>query len=512
VPTFEYCVGMILFHSTRLSWVLGSVVAQDVFQKESAFLAQRGLTMETVHPSEANLTAQTSSDDSWYKMIGPGDGTSNLCIDLPGGDARNGNPLWLWECNGHDTQTWVFSDYQLRFGQDETMCIDAGDQSDGMQLMLWECNGSPQQTWGYESGQILIAGGNACMDKWGDNWDSGQDLHVWECSGADNQQWGLFDTDQPNLYPAWPRDKCQFNTDPAWPAFATQADLENDQWWSVYFINVYGEIPTWGYPICPGAFQFLWQGAVKNSGVVTTDPIDCAPNAAPTYKGEGDELAEGSYYVNNAFLDAQEVFSFIYNSGLRGRHVPRNHWVEVIHTVFPGDIGVAWYYMAVGSGVWFNVGETAVYNDHADAMAIELNGACIDSGQNTWADVDPVSSIGATECENNKPKTGEEGTGFKPLWEAVLSQGRVSVQFLNHYDCTCGPQGDSSYKYDRHCPTEIVDLQDTDAENPCSNLLRGGWEAGKDCGCNRDFKSLTKNVDEKTGAFLYAGYSNCGAW
>ena len=29
-----------------------------------------------------------------------------FCIDLPGGDARNGNRLWLWECSGSDNQKW----------------------------------------------------------------------------------------------------------------------------------------------------------------------------------------------------------------------------------------------------------------------------------------------------------------------------------------------------------------------------------------------------------------------
>merc|ERR1719162_2248054 len=86
--------------------------------------------------------------ESWYKTITPSQNTS-LCLDLPGGDAHNGNMLWLWECQGVDSQIWVFNNYQVRYGANENFCIDAGEMEDGSQLMLWECNGVKQQTWGY---------------------------------------------------------------------------------------------------------------------------------------------------------------------------------------------------------------------------------------------------------------------------------------------------------------------------------------------------------------------------
>jgi len=496
---------MMPFHYMCLLWVLGPVVAQDLFEKGNTFLAQRGLTMQTVNPSETNLTAQVSvkSADTWYKNIGPGDGSFNLCVDLPGGDAFNGNRLWLWECNGKNSQIWVFDNFQIRYGMDENFCIDASDQSNGVQLWLWECNGNEQQTWAYgDDGMVYISGGSfsTCLDHFEGNYDNGQALHVWECSYADNQKWGLFDSDPPNFFPVWPEDNCQYDTG-VWPWFQTQQDLENDQWWSAYFTTVYGAIPTWGYPICPGAFQFLWQSAARDSGVAL-QPTDCAPNAAPTWKGEGDELSDGEYYINNAFLDAQQAFGFIYNSRLWGASVPRNNWVEVAHTVFSGDTGAVWYYMAVGSGVWFNVGNTAVYTDHADAMRDILGSGCVDQDWNTFADWEPVSSIGPTECEKS----------FDDLWPVAISRGFDSFQFTDHYDCTCGPQGDSSYKYDRRCPTEIVALQDKGgATEACSSLLRGGWGAGTDCNCDPNFISTTKDVDKSTGLTLSAGYSNCGA-
>jgi hypothetical protein len=134
--------------------------------------------------------------ESWYKTITPGD-NSNLCLDLPGDDASNFNQLWLWECNGQESQRWVFDNWQIRFGADESKCIDAGDMSDGMQLFLWDCNGQAQQTWGYDSdaARVYLAGTSTCLDYYSDWQSNGQPLHVWECTGMDNQEWSIWNID-----------------------------------------------------------------------------------------------------------------------------------------------------------------------------------------------------------------------------------------------------------------------------------------------------------------------------
>jgi alpha-galactosidase len=133
---------------------------------------------------------------SWYKTITPSSNT-NLCLDLPGDDASNGNQLWLWECNGQESQRWVFDNWQIRFGADESKCIDAGDMSDGMQLFLWDCNGYPQQTWGYDSdaARVYLASTSTCLDYYGDWQSSGQPLHVWDCTGDWNQEWSIWNID-----------------------------------------------------------------------------------------------------------------------------------------------------------------------------------------------------------------------------------------------------------------------------------------------------------------------------
>jgi len=136
---------------------------------------------------------------------------TNLCLDVPGGDTSNGNQLWLWECNGRESQRWHMDAVQIRYAPDESKCIDAGDMSDGTQLFLWDCNGQDQQKWTANDWaidgnpvQVYLAtpdefftddwatDGKTCLDYYGDWESNGQPLHVWECSGEPNQLWSLW--------------------------------------------------------------------------------------------------------------------------------------------------------------------------------------------------------------------------------------------------------------------------------------------------------------------------------
>lgn len=124
---------------------------------------------------------------------------TNLCLDVPGGDTSNGNQLWLWECNGRESQRWHMDAVQIRYAPDESKCIDAGDMSDGTQLFLWDCNGQDQQKWTANEWatdgnpvQVYLADTSTCLDYYGDWESNGQPLHVWECSGEPNQLWSLW--------------------------------------------------------------------------------------------------------------------------------------------------------------------------------------------------------------------------------------------------------------------------------------------------------------------------------
>lgn len=200
-------------------------------------------------------------------------------------------------------------------------------------------------------------------------------------------------------------------------------------------------------------------------------------------------MNNGDYFTSWSNLEAIDVFAYIYNPNLFGASVPEGYWTEVSHTQFPGDKGAVWYYMAVGSGVWFNVGKTAVYYDHHDAVGDFLGTECHDADQDHME-----HSYYPTECEKD----------FPPLIAAANSVGLDSIQFTNHYDCVCGPEGYSSFKYNRLCPTEFIALKDPNgAGKGCSWLLQGGWEASATCDCHEEFSSIN-NYGHRVS------YANCG--
>ena len=222
---------------------LGIAVAQDLFEQETKFLAQHGSAIQTVNPNGTSLSAHLEivSGESWWKTITPSE-NHMLCLDAPGGNAFNGNMLWLWECNGMDSQIWVFDHYQIRYGLDEKFCIDAREMQNGEQLMLWECNGDDQQTWGYDFDALRVYISNTAvrLDASEGDTSSGQPLHVWECNALSNQQWNLWDSGGPHFQQnVFPLDHCKYATGlyatGLWPSFKTQSDLQNDAYWSAYF-------------------------------------------------------------------------------------------------------------------------------------------------------------------------------------------------------------------------------------------------------------------------------------
>ena len=122
------------------------------------------------------------------------------CLDLPGGSAKAGALLQLWDCNGHSNQNWVFAagSYRIQPASDTSMCIDnLGGGKAGNQLGLWQCSGNANQKWGYDSGKhsIFLADStrdaSLCMDLPGDSTRNGNQIEVWGCNGLASQQWNL---------------------------------------------------------------------------------------------------------------------------------------------------------------------------------------------------------------------------------------------------------------------------------------------------------------------------------
>lgn len=127
---------------------------------------------------------------------------SGKCLDLPGGDASNGNVLWTWECDGGSaSQVWDWHDSKIHYAADPSYCLDlpGNDQTDGNRLWLWECSLlSPGQKWGYDqtAGTVWLASSeqdaSKCMDLVNGTED-GTPVQIWDCLDSITQEWQLDD-------------------------------------------------------------------------------------------------------------------------------------------------------------------------------------------------------------------------------------------------------------------------------------------------------------------------------
>merc|ERR1711879_174910 len=149
------------------------------------------------------------------------------------------------------------------------------------------------------------------------------------------------------------------------------------------------------------------------------------------------------------------------------------------------------YYMSVGSGVWINVGNTAVYKDHPDMVSDMIGKQCSDRADAAWGRPE-VRGGNHTECENN----------LLDVYSAARSQSIDTIQITGHNDCTCGPVGPSSERFNRQCYAEIMVVAQAPDLPVCSGTFKGGWEADDICACESLWVSNhTWGIDH---------YANCG--
>jgi len=120
-------------------------------------------------------------------------------LDLPQGNAVNGNRLWVQDCDASlDSQRWRFRNGQLMYAgaTDSEMCVDVINgfiPIDGQHLQLWKCNSGIQQRFEFNAatGHISVAGIlNFCMDLADGRESAGTPVQIWQCGSRDtNQLW-----------------------------------------------------------------------------------------------------------------------------------------------------------------------------------------------------------------------------------------------------------------------------------------------------------------------------------
>jgi len=457
-----------------------------------------------------------------------------FCLDLYGGSTTNGNKVQLWRCNGLANQKWIFDDYRIRPINDPNKCVDGGaGLQGGFGLIIWDCNGAKQQIFGYDSSNMRTiyltqsgaADASLCLDVAGGTMSEGAVIQTWSCNQCWNQQWKVIGpqshsmqasaptyedgiavrrfqnftrapsdgtgflaqkTDAsiqnppdggcpprqhnppvpapgPLAKPGWGVEgHCETGSNYGFPVFYKYSDL-NGSPWGAYYHMIYGEVPTTGYPICPYMLFLLYKPLLSLAGVQLPQAIStkCPTNA-------------GTPFAKMSGFPATD-WTWIYNPLLgrpQGDYVPKDTWIEVMHTAFSMDGSATWFYYTPGSGIYTWTGTTFAYNDHPDAVKDLLNGAACS---------DPPGQIGNNECQNN----------FEDMYKAAIKKGANTIQFKKHSDMQCDLNNNNDQ---RNMAIEVVDLggpgMTTCSGESGKTRFRAGWQAKYVCVCDNGQDSI----------------------
>lgn len=243
------------------------------------------------------------------------------------------------------------------------------------------------------------------------------------------------------------------------PIFHSELELRAAGW-APYFEAVYGEVPHSRYPICMGSFWFINQAALLAAEQL---PQGGQLNIDKCPRRPGDW-----YRINNKYQPTWA--SWIFHPppyGVDGSGLPGDTWVEVSHEAEPREVTGTWFMFSMGSGVWFNLGKTIVFNDHGEAHE-KFCGRC------------------------------KNGTGNKDaqMSVAAAAQGYTSIQFVRHPDDQWRCKGGHGSLPKGAMNIEIVAVA-LNGYGPCGenpSAFKAGWNADKPCNCDPKAQFLNCQV------------------
>jgi len=226
--------------------------------------------------------------------------------------------------------------------------------------------------------------------------------------------------------------------------------------WAEYYKGVYGEVPSAGYPISPLDFWMLYDEVLIAAKVsqVPSSIGDC-PKADPPLGQR--------YMVNNIYT--QRLVSWIWHP-YPYKAFASNAWVEVIHETDPfhDEMFGAWFQVAPGSGVYYNLGDTLAFAEHQDAY----------------------THFGVHSGDYNEQ-----------LAKKASAQGYDSLQFYAHVDPVSYPcdtkhtgVGGLSYMGFEVLATKLVGSYACGAPNGAPASIKSGWLASKECKCDNNLQFL----------------------
>jgi len=143
---------------------------------------------------------------------------------------------------------------------------------------------------------------------------------------------------------------CQDDSDHGWPRFENAAQILQSKW-HLYFMEVYGELPT-HYPVCIFDFSMLYPEALSKAG------IDVNITTKTSGFVDGDLISDKEMHAG---WSIRHPALTLFHS--KWQPVPSNTWFEIRHVALPWEVNGFWAYRARGSGIWVNSGNTIVLPD-----------------------------------------------------------------------------------------------------------------------------------------------------
>lgn len=124
---------------------------------------------------------------------------SGKCLDLPGGQSRDGTLAIQYDCRGSSNQQWSIeaagSAGSRIVSRMSGKCLgtDPANAAAGGHIVQSPCGGSPAQLWALENagnGYVLKnAANHLCLDVPGASLANGTEPIAWACNGGTNQTW-----------------------------------------------------------------------------------------------------------------------------------------------------------------------------------------------------------------------------------------------------------------------------------------------------------------------------------
>ena len=120
-------------------------------------------------------------------------GIGGKCLDVSGGNTRNGTQIQIYRCNETAAQKWRFIDGSLRGIGGKCLDVSGGNTANGTKIQLYSCNNTAAQKWSFEkdsSGQYRFRGiGGKCIDVSGGNTADRTKVQLYSCNNTAAQRW-----------------------------------------------------------------------------------------------------------------------------------------------------------------------------------------------------------------------------------------------------------------------------------------------------------------------------------